>query len=172
MKIIWKLYEEAIKIVTKLCMNKCASRVHRCEDYIRDRIERNDFKALKNYVTNRGAKSTTYLHMLVNSRLIDFVNSAKERDEILYDPSIIDESNPKEDTYTMLDKAILDKAIEALSSKDKLYLQYQYVDELSHKEIATIEGETSKYVSNYLGRIYKKLEKILEKGNYTLEDLL
>ena len=177
MKKIWELYQKATEIIKKLCQRKCSGREERCEDYIKERLERNDFKSLKNYDTNhkKGATASTFLHILLNSRLIDFVNSASERKEKLYDPSIIevDSQDARENiAQNTIETEILDKAIESLNDKDKLYLKFRYKDELSYLEIANIVGGTSKNVSNHIGKVHAKLKKDLEKKNYRLEDLL
>jgi len=177
MEKVWELYQQATEIIKKLCQRKCSGREERCEDYIKDRLESNNFKTLKNYDPNhqKGATASTFLHIVVNSRLIDFVNSATERREKTYDPSIIDvdSQDARENiAQNTIETEILDEAIYSLNDKDKLYLKFCYEDELSPAEIADIVGGTAKNVSNHIGRVHAKLKKILEAKNYTLEDLL
>ena len=177
MEQIWELHQKATEIIKKLCQKKCSTRVERCEEYIKERIERNKLQALKNYDPNhkKGAKPSTFLHILVNSRLIDFVNCATERREKLYDLSIIEvDSEEAQDNIapSTVETEILDEAVESLTPADKLYLKLRYKDELSHPEIAGIVGGSAKNVSNHIGRVHKKLKKILDEKNYTLEDLL
>jgi flagellin-specific chaperone FliS len=49
MKKVWKLYEIATEIIEKLCENKCYhlgdNIIHQCYDYIRQRLEKDDFQA-------------------------------------------------------------------------------------------------------------------------------
>ncbi len=66
MKDIWKLYKLALPIIEKICKDKCfylsiVDIVEECQDYIKTRLESNNFQALKNYDPTRGAKETTYL---------------------------------------------------------------------------------------------------------------
>jgi len=175
MQKVWELYAIAITIIEKLCTNKCrhltiSDVIEECQDYIKRRLENNEFQALKNYDPNKGAKESTYLHILISSRLIDFFNSAKKEREISSEDSI---SN----SYTIEDeendyKEILESVIEELSYEEQTYLQYRYNDELSYKQIGNIFGITHKQASKKVENIQIKLRRKLEKMNYSLEDIL
>ncbi len=93
MKKVWELYAIAITIIEKLCRNKCSHLsiidvIEECQDYIKKRLEKDSFQALKNYDPTKGAKESTYLHTLIASRLIDFFNSSKKKREINSESSI------------------------------------------------------------------------------------
>ena len=175
MQKVWELYAIAVTISEKLCTNKCRKLtildvIEECQDYIKRRLENNDFQALKNYDPSKGAKESTYLHMLISSRLIDFFNSAKKEREISSEDSI---SN----SYTLEDEVndyneILETVVEELTYEEKTYLQYRYNDELSYKQIGDIFGITHKQASKKVANIQIKLRRKLEKMNYTLEDIL
>jgi len=53
MQKVWELYAIAIEIIKKLCTNKCihlsVDIIEECQDYIKKRLEKNEFQALKNY---------------------------------------------------------------------------------------------------------------------------
>jgi len=176
MQKVWELYAIAIKIIEKLCTNKCihlsVDVIEECQDYIKKRLEKNEFQALKNYDPNnaKGAKERTYLHMLISSRLIDFFNSAKKEREISSEDSI---SN----SYTLEDEVndydeILEPILETLTYEEQTYLQYRYNDELSYKQIGNIFGITHKQASKKVENIHIKLKRKLEKIGLTLEDIL
>lgn len=136
------------------------------------RLENNEFQALKNYDPNnaKGAKESTYLHMLISSRLIDYFNSAKKEREISSEDSI---SN----SYTLENEVndydeILEPVLETLTYEEQTYLQYRYNDELSFKQIGDIFGITHKQASKKVENIQIKLKRKLEKEDYRLEDII
>lgn len=177
MQKVWELYAIAVVIIEKLCKNKCSHLsisdvIEECQDYIKRRLENNEFQALKNYNPNnvQGAKEETYLHMLISSRLIDFFNSAKKEREISSEDSI---SN----SYTIEDEVndyneILENVVEELTFEEQTYIKYRYTDELSYKEIGNIFGITHKQASKKVENIQIKLKRKLEKSDYSLEDIL
>ena len=175
MQKVWELYALAVTIIKKLCTNKCSHLtiidiVEECQDYIKRRLENNDFQALKNYDPTKGAKETTYLHTLISSRLIDFFNSAKKEREISSEDSI-------RNSYTIEDEVndyseILENVIKTLTYEEQTYIKYRYNDELSYKEIGNIFGITDKQASKKVENIQKKLRRKLEKLDYSLEDIL
>jgi len=175
MQKVWELYAIAVTIIQKLCTNKCSHLtitdvVEECQDYIKRRLENNDFQALKNYDPTKGAKESTYLHTLIGSRLIDFFNSAKKEREISSEDSI---SN----SYTIEDEVndyseILKEVVEELTFEEQTYIKYRYTDELSYKEIGNIFGITHKQASKKVENIQIKLKRKLEKLDYSLEDIL
>ena len=175
MQKVWELYALAVTIIKKLCTNKCSHLtiidiVEECQDYIKRRLENNDFQALKNYDPTKGAKETTYLHTLISSRLIDFFNSAKKEREISSEDSI-------RNSYTIEDEVndyseILENVIKTLTYEEQTYIKYRYSDELSYKEIGNIFGITDKQASKKVENIQKKLRRKLEKLGFSLEDIL
>ena len=175
MQKVWELYAIATKIIEKLCENKCYHLGHNiienCYDYIRKRLEKDNFKALKKYDPHnaQGAKESTYLHMLVSSRLIDFFNSAPHKRELLVMSSISDRS--QEDNITDYCE-IVDDICETLTYEEQTYLQYRYTDELSYKQIGDIFGITHKQASKKVENIQKKLKNKFKKSGLTLEDIL
>jgi len=176
MQKVWELYEIATKIIEKLCENKCYhlgdNIIQQCYDYIRQRLEKDEFQALKKYDPkhHKKAKEKSYIHMLVSSRLIDFFNSAKHQRELLVMDSIreVESIEAPINDYN----EILDNLLEELNSEEKTYLQYRYNDELSYKEIGAIFGLSHKQASKKVENIQIKLRKKLEKSNYSLEDIL
>ena len=175
MQKVWELYAIATEIINKLCENRCvhlgASIVEECYDYIRMRLENNEFQALKNYDPTKGAKESTYLYMVVSFRIIDFINSPKHQRELIADDSIKERSK-ESDTLESDVKKILDGVIQQLSYEEQTYLQYRYKDELSHEEIGNIFGLTEKQASKKIENIQIKLKRKLKKKNHKLEDIL
>ena len=174
MQKVWELYAIAVTIIEKLCTNKCRHLsfdvIDECSDYIKRRLENNEFQALKNYDPTKGAKESSYLHMLISSRIIDFFNSAKKEREISSEDSI---SN----SYTLEDEVndyseVLESILDTLNFEEQTYIKYRYTDELSHKEIGSIFGITHKQASKKLENIIKKLKRKLKKTDYRLEDIL
>lgn len=174
MQKVWELYAIAVTIIEKLCTNKCRHLsfdvIDECQDYIKRRLEKNEFQALKNYDPTKGAKESSYLHMLISSRIIDFFNSAKKEREISSEDSI---SN----SYTLEDEVndyseILENLMESLTFEEQTYLQYFYNDELSYKEIGQIFGITDKQASKKVENIQIKLKRKVKKLDYRLEDIL
>ncbi len=174
MQKVWELYAIAVPIIKKLCTNKCRHLsfdvIDECQDYIKRRLENNEFQALKNYDPTKGAKESSYLHMLISSRIIDFFNSAKKEREISSEDSI---SN----SYTLEDEVndyseILENLMESLTFEEQTYLQYFYNDELSYKEIGQIFGITHKQASKKVENIQIKLKRKVKKIDYRLEDIL
>jgi len=174
MQKVWELYAIAIKIIEKLCTNKCQhisfDLIEECQDYIKRRLENNEFQALKNYDPTKGAKESSYLHMLISSRIIDFFNSAKKEREISSEDSISN-SYTLDDEVNDYDK-ILETLLEILSSEEQTYLKYFHIDELSYKEIGGILKVTKEQVSKKLENIRKKLKRKVAKSNYRLEDII
>jgi len=177
MQKVWELYAIAVGIIEKLCYNKCSHLtivdvIEECQDYIKGRLENNEFQALKNYDANheKGAKAESYLYMLISSRLIDFFNSAKHQREL----SVIDSIREVESIETEPNdySEILDELIEELTYEEQTYIQYRYNDELSYKEIGAIFNLTEKQSAKKVENIRIKLRKKLEKSNHTLEDIL
>ncbi len=174
MQKVWELYAIAVTIIEKLCTNKCRHLsfdvIDECQDYIKRRLEKNEFQALKNYDPTKGAKESSYLHMLISSRIIDFFNSAKKEREISSEDSI---SN----SFTLEDEVndyseILENLMESLTFEEQTYLQYFYNDELSYKEIGQIFGITDKQASKKVENIQIKLKRKVKKLDYRLEDIL
>jgi len=175
MQKVWELYTIALGIIEKLCHNKCSHLtisdiVQECQDYIKGRLENNEFQALKNYDPTRGAKESTYLHMVIGRRIIDFFNSAKHQRELFVMDSIREvESTEAEPTDY---DEILDDVIEELSFEEQTYLKYRYKDELSYKEMGKTLGMSDKQAAKKVENVQIKLRKKLEKLNYSLEDIL
>jgi RNA polymerase sigma factor (sigma-70 family) len=176
MQKVWELYAIAVTIIEKLCKNKCQHLsfdvIDECNDYIKRRLENNEFQALKNYDPkhSKQAKASSYLHMLISSRLIDFFNSAKYQREFSSEDSINNSYHIEDEANDYSD--ILENVIDLLSFEEQTYIQYRYNDELSYKQIGDIFGITHKQASKKVENIQIKLRKKLEKTNYTLEDIL
>ena len=177
MQKVWELYEIAVKIIEKLCQNKCSHLtvidiVEEFQDYIKNRLVNNEFKELEKYDPNHKSRATanTYLHTLISSRLIDFFNSTKHQRELLVMDSIreVEDVQSEPNDY---DK-ILDGVISELSFEEQTYLKYRFKDELSFKQIGKIFNITHKQASKKIENIKIKLRKKLEKLNYSLEDIL
>ena len=175
MQKVWELYAIAITIIEKLCTNKCRHLsfdvIAECQDYIKRRLENNEYQALKNYDLTKGTKESSYLHMLISSRLIDFFNSAKKEREISSEDSISN-SYTIEDEVNDDDNELLESVLEELTFEEQTYIKYRYNDELSYKEIGNIFGITHKQASKKVENIQIKLRRKLEKLNYSLEDIL
>jgi len=176
MQKVWELYAIAVTIIEKLCTNKCRHLsfdvIEECQDYIKRRLEKNEFQALKNYDPNnsKGAKEETYLHMLISSRLIDFFNSAKKDEEFKRKiPNNV--MLHIEDEVNDYDK-VLKPLLEALSDEEKTYIKYRYTDELSYKEIAKILKITHTQASKKVENIQIKLKRGLQKVGLTLEEII
>lgn len=163
---IWSMYILALEIMLKICKRKCFSygmlKVEDCEIYIKDKIEKNELKALKNYDKSKGAKESTYLYMLISSRAIDFCRTLKKIPliETFETPSV-------EDTQKILE--ILNKT---LTNEEFTTLMFFYIDELTYKEIALIYSCKPREIENILKRAKKKSHKILNEKGIKLEDLL
>jgi len=176
MQKVWELYAIAVKIIEKLCTNKCRHLsfdiIDECNDYIKRRLENNEFQALKNYNPNheKEAKAESYIYLLISSRLIDFFNSSKHQREL----SVMDSIREVESIETEPNdyNEILDDVIGQLSYKEQTYIQYRYTDELSYKEIGAIFNITEKQAMKKMENIRIKLRKKLEKTNHSLEDIL
>ena len=177
MKKVWELYALAITIIEKLCRNKCSHLsiidiIEECQDYIKMRLENDDFQALKKYDPTKGAKESTYLYTLISSRLIDFFNSAKKKWEISSESSINNISYKEEYKLESDVEDILDRFIQQLKDEERLLLKYRYKDELTPKEIADILNQTNRQVSNRLEKIQLKLKNRMKKAGFKLEDIL
>ena len=174
MQKVWELYAIATTIINKLCKNKCyhlgINVIEACYDYIRKRLENNQFQALEKYDPTKGAKEETYLYMLVSSRIIDYFNSSQYKRELSNEASISNSYTVEDEPND--DNQILDNFIAELSFKEQTYLQYRYNDELSFKEIGEILGVTHKQASKKIENIQIKLRKKLKKSNYSREDIL
>ena len=176
MQKIWELYALATTIIQKLCQNKCRHLtipdvIEECQDYIKRRIESNNFQALRKYDPNRGAKESSYLHTVISSRLIDFFNSAKKNREISSEFSINSRSYEANEIPHDIAE-ILDSYISTLSNEEKLYIKLRFTDDLSYKEIGEIFGITHKQASKKLENIHKKLRTKIQKSGLKLEDIL
>lgn len=174
MEKVWELYSIARKIIEKLCNKKCFhygnDKIEDCQDYIARRLENNNFQALKNYDAGKGAKASTYLHIVVSSRIIDFFNSAAHKREFSDEDSI---SN-SHDTEVMHNdySDILDPFVSELTFEEQTYLQYRYNDEMSYKEIAGIFGIEEKQASKKVENIQKKLKRRLDNSGYDFKDII
>jgi RNA polymerase sigma factor (sigma-70 family) len=176
MQKVWELYAISVKIIEKLCTNKCYhlgfDMVEDCNDYIKRRLEKNEFQALKNYDPNheKKAKAESYLYLLISSRLIDFFNSSKHQRELSLGDSIreVESIEAESNDYN----EILERVIGELTYQEQTYIQYCYNDELSHKEIGAIFNITEKQASKKLENIRIKLRRKLKKTNQSLEDIL
>lgn len=175
MEKVWELYALATGIINKLCKNKCfhlgESIVEECYDYLRMRLEKNEFQALKNYDPSKGAKETTYLYMLVSSRIIDFMNSSKHQRELIADDSI-NERSEELDSVEADVMEIAQKLLSMLKYEEQTYFKYRYVDELSYQEIGDIFDLTAKQASKKLENIKNKLKTKAQKAGLRLEDIL
>ena len=176
MKKVWELYQIASKIIQKLCKNKCKhlgdNKIEACRDYINRRLEKNDFQALKNYDSSKGAKESTYLHMLISSRLIDFFNSAANKREFLDDDSINNSYDTDTEETPNEPNEILGNVVSELTFEEQTYLQYRYNDEMSYREIANIFGIEEKQASKKVENIQKKLKRKLNNSGYDFGDML
>ena len=174
MQKVWELYAIATTIINKLCKNRCyhlgINVIEACYDYIRKRLENNKFQALEKYDPTKGAKESTYLYILVSSRIIDYFNSSQYKRELSNENSISNSFTTQNEPNDY--DEILDDVIEELSFEEQTYLKYRYNDELSFKEIGTIFGITHKQASKKVENIQIKLRKKLEKANYSIEEIL
>ncbi|HHH37204.1 MAG TPA: sigma-70 family RNA polymerase sigma factor [Epsilonproteobacteria bacterium] len=173
MEQIWKLYAKATETINRLCNKHCyhlgTETIEECSDYIKRRIESNDFQALRQYDPDRGAKAETYLYMVVSKRIIDFFNSAKQKRELSSESSINNSYTEEEEG---VESEVLDEMIGMLSDEEQTYLQYRYYDRLSYKEIGAIFGLTHRQAAKKVENIQIKLRKRFEKENYRFEDFI
>jgi RNA polymerase sigma factor (sigma-70 family) len=177
MQKVWELYAIATEIINKLCQNKCihlgANIVEECYDYIRMRLEKDEFQALKNYDSNhdKKAKGDSYLYLLVSCRLIDFFNSSKHQREISSVSSISNRSESEEELQADVSE-IIEELLEELNYEEQTYLKLCYTDEYSHKEIDEMFPYATSKASKKLENIRIKLKRKLEKAGLTLEDII
>lgn len=176
MEKVWELYQIASKIIQKICKNKCKhlgdNKIDACRDYIKRRLENNDFQALKNYDANKGAKESTYLHMLISSRLIDFFNSAANKREFLDESSISNSYDTETEEISDEPNEILENFVSELTFEEQTYLQYRYNDEMSYREIANMFGIEEKQASKKVENIQKKLRRRLDNSGYDFGDMI
>jgi RNA polymerase sigma factor (sigma-70 family) len=176
MQKVWELYAIAITIIEKICRNKCSHLtitdvIEECQDYIKKRLEKDSFQALKNYDPTKGAKESTYLYTLISSRLIDFFNSAKKEREISSESSITNKSYEESELPADVED-ILERFTSQLSFEEQTLLQYRYNDELSYREIGAIFGMTHKQASSKIEKIQLKLRKKMKKAGLSFEVII
>jgi len=174
---VWELYAIAVTIIEKLCRNKCihlsiTDIIEECQDYIKRRLENNEFQALKNYDPTRGASEDTYLYMVISRRIIDFFNSAKKDRELSSEDSIRSSSYQEAEPLEGDVSEIVEEIVETLTFEEQTYIKYRHTDELSYQEIGDIFGMTAKQAAKKIENIQIKLKRKLKKMGLTLEDII
>jgi len=116
------------------------------------------WRALPSFRKN--SKLSTYIYRIALNTGINFkkknskVSSVEISEHQLADVSL----NPSETTYEI---DLLYKAIQSLSEAEKAIILL-YLDQYSHKEIASIIGISSNYIGVKVNRIKNKLFQILK----------
>ena len=176
---LWDLYEKATTLIDRLCVNKChhlvANAIEGCRDYIRERLEKNEFQALKNYDPSKGVKDTTYLYMLISSRLIDYMNSAQRKRESAYGSSIsdIDESTSTLDTLLQEEQSeAIQEVFSQLKESEMNFIQMFHLSKLSHEVIGRKLNISTKESSKRTVKARNRLEFLLDQAGYNIKDIL
>lgn len=169
---IWDLYSLAQKIIDKECLSKAYAYGHNtiedCIDYVHRRMLLNKANVLKNYDESKSAEGT-YLYKFVATKIIDFFNSAPQKNRVYLNEDSINDRPDEEIEFTDHSK-IMEEIFAILKPKEKSYIIEFYLNELSAKEISNeYRVDTPKQVSKALESARNKVKR---KLGYTLEDIL
>jgi RNA polymerase sigma factor (sigma-70 family) len=174
---LWDLYKKATTLIDRLCFNKCqhliSEAVESCRDYIRERLERDDFQALKNYDPSKGTKDTTYLYMLISSRLIDFIYKRKR--EIPTNSSMrecIDENDALAKMLEEEKSTTIQDVFSQLKESEMKLIQLFHLYKLSHEVIGRKLNISAKESSKRTVKARKRLEFLLDKAGCNIKDIL
>ena len=171
---LWAMYKFAKLKSEKLCSQKCRDReVDSCIAYVEGKIMENSMDLLKKYNPNKGAKETTYIYMIVNSRVVDFCRMQKNHqkfDENIDQSRIIDRVKSIEDI--IIEKSLIDKVIdtairlneEQKLSSDELLVLKLFLEGYEFGEMATLLDVKTKDIYALKDRAIKKIEKKLQEN--------
>jgi len=193
----WELYGLAQSIIEKLCNKKCLhiGKIDECIDYINNMLINNNLNILQIYDEKKGATQYSYLYTIVLSRLIDFLNGLKLKQEIsgldmsyfsyddteeIYIKELIKELSFEEQFYIKhyIEDIALEKNsktlfnfIKGLSSEEQFNIVYYMQDIiLIDNNLATLNISKFRY-QKIIRRIREKLKLRIKKAGYNYGNL-
>jgi len=168
MTTVWSLYQLSIDYTKKLCSKRCYDLRDECQEYLLERISRNDMARLKSF---KGISSkSTFAYVIVNNLIKDFLKTKKSvvsYDEMSY-TSLCEESDSIEDQLIKEhDKKQVKIALKRLDKEDQLIIKLRYFDEYRVCEVATVFEKTPKQISKKIEMIKNRLKKILNREDFS-----
>lgn len=170
---VWAMYKYAQKEIEQKC--EVCSAYDDCKEYVSENILKNNLSILRKFDKTKGARETTYINMVIRSRITDFLRKIK-RENIKkgkYQEEIRISSSSDEDmtsrTEEIEKREMVDVIISDLKEKNKigdeelLILKLLYQDEYEVKEVARILSRDVKYIYKKNESIIKKLKRRLPK---------
>jgi RNA polymerase sigma factor (sigma-70 family) len=176
---LWELYsmagDRAEKICKKRLYNLGTIAIEECVDYIKSKLEKDNFKLLRDFNIDKSS-ITTYLFLIINSKFKDFIKirNGKKRKSI-QESIVSDNATYVEDknlNFDYMAQKILEDVISTLTTEEKLILRFRFSDELKYKEIGAILNKTDKQIAKKVGQIIKKLKKRFKERGYNGDDFL
>ncbi len=165
---VWNLYQLSVNYAKRLCQKKCYDLMDECQEYLLERISRNEMSKLKSF---KGMSSeSTFAYVVINNLIKDFLKTKKT--VISYDentPNVfIDLSvESSEDTVMRkLDEERVAAVLQTLSTEDQLIIKLRYYDEYPVYEIALLFKKTPKQISKKIETIKKRLKKRLKREDF------
>lgn len=147
--------------------NICFSMVHNSHD-AEDLTQEVFLEVIRNIGSFRGeAQLGTWIYRIAVNRSLNFIRSSKKRkwlsyiDEILSFKEVI-QGSPKEPFEQDENRKMLQKALDALSEKQKTAFTLNKINELSYKEVAEIMNISHANVETLIHRAKLRLQNLLK----------
>jgi RNA polymerase sigma factor (sigma-70 family) len=170
---VWAMFRYAQTEIEQKC--KICFEYDDCKDYVTQNILKNNLSILKKFDKSKGARETTYINVVIRSRITDFLRKVKKESykKGKYQEEIRISSNSNEEMTSQMEtlekREILDLMISDLRETNKinneelLILKLLYQDEYEPKEVAQILSKSTKYIYKKNDSIIKKLKRQLPK---------
>ncbi len=156
---VWVLYQLVVEYALRFCSKSCYDLLEDCQEYILERVSRNDMKRLSGF-EGRSSEST-FAYVVTRNLVKDFLKTKK--DTVSYDESHHDVQTTPRDP--VLDSLVYDEmhdALQTLDAEDQLIMKLRYFDEYPVQEIADLFHKTPKQLSKKIETIKKKLRRMLD----------
>ncbi len=168
MTALWNLYQLSTDYAKKLCQKRCYDLLDECQEYLLERISRNDMARLKSF---KGMSSeSTFAYVVVNNLIKDFLKTKKtviSYDEVSHHAHCETSSHSEESLIKKLDEEKVTTTLQELSKEDQLIIKLRYYDEYPVHEIATLLDKTPKQISKKIETIKNRLKKILKREDFS-----
>lgn len=123
-----------------------------------------NFKKLHQFRGDRGCSLASWLRVVASRRTIDYLRGQKQRDVEATESLSAEQPDPPDFFLNDEQEALLSKALEALSPRERILINLMYRQDLSPDDIASILKISVGALYTQKSRLLAKLREILEKS--------
>ena len=126
-------------------------------------ILKDDFKKLRQFRGDRGCSLASWLRVVASRLTIDYLRGQKQRDVEATENLSAEQPDPPDSLLNYEQEALLSKALEALSPRERILIDLVYRQSLSPEDVASILKISVGALYTQKSRVLYKLQETLRK---------